>query len=139
MKPPCPEGLRAPSARPQRDRLALPTLLAVAMLAGGCAPDAWSNRKATGFDAWIDRIAVECAPLYAGSQVITANYSPPNYGADDYDQWLDQTSRLYYKKISPQTYLTNIGNFFDAKSVGAAQCAVDKLPAVTEPPPSRLQ
>lgn len=120
----------------KRDAL---TLLTAALLVSGCAPDAWSNRKATGFDAWIDRIAVECAPLYAGPQVITVNYDPPNYAADQYDQWLDQTSRLYYKKISPQTYLTNIGNFLDAPSVKSAQCAVDKLPAVTEPPPSRLQ
>ena len=118
-----------------------PTLaaLAAAVLAGGCAPDAWNNRKATGLNAWIDQIALECAPLYAGPQVITANYSPANYVADAYDQWLDQTSRLDYKKISPQTYLTHIGNFFDPRSVGSAQCAVDKLPAVTEPPPSRLQ
>lgn len=114
-------------------------LLAAAALAAGCAPDAWSNRKATGFDAYLNQIAVECAPLYAGSQVITVNYDPPNYGADDYDQWLDQTSRLYYKKISPQQYLTNIGNFFNPRSVASAQCAVGKLPAVTEPPPSRLQ
>lgn len=114
-------------------------LLMAAVLGSGCAPDAWSNRKATGLDAWIDRIAAECAPLYAGPQVITANYEPPNDAADAYDQWLDQTSRLYYKKISPQTYLVNIGNFFDAASLKSAQCAVDKLPTVTEPPPSRLQ
>lgn len=122
---------------PNREAIAL--LLAAAAMAGGCAPDAWSNRQATGFDAWLDQVAVQCAPLYAGPQVITVNYSPPNYATGLYDQWLDQTSRLYYKKITPQTYLTNIGNFFDPRSVKSAECVVGKLPAVTEPPPSRLQ
>ena len=106
-----------------------------ACLLAGCAPDALHNVKATGFNAYLNQIAAQCAPLYAGSQVITVNYDPPNYGADDYVQWLDQTSRLYYKKISPQQYLTNIGNFFDPRSLGSARCAVDKLPAVTDPPP----
>jgi hypothetical protein len=114
-------------------------LLAAAALASGCAPDAWSNRQATGFNAYLNQIAVECAPLYAGSQVITVNYEPPNYAVGDYDQWIDQTSRLYYKKISPQTYLTNIDNLLGARSLNSAKCAVGKVPAVTEPPPSRLQ
>jgi hypothetical protein len=57
----------------------------------------------------------------------------------DYDQWIDQTLRLYYKKISPQTYLTNIDNLLGKRSLASAQCAVGKVPAVTEPPPSRLQ
>lgn len=114
-------------------------LLLAAALTAGCAPDAWSNRQATGFNAYLDRIAVECAPLYAGSQVITVNYEPPNYAVGDYDQWIDQTSRLYYKKISPQTYLDNIDNLLGKRSLASAQCAVGKVPAVTEPPPSRLQ
>jgi hypothetical protein len=115
------------------------TLLATATLVSGCAPDAWSNVKATGFNAYLNQIAVECAPLYAGPQVITVNYEPPNYATDDYDQWIDQTSRVYYRKISPQTYLTNVDNLLGARSLNSAKCAVSKLPADTEAPPSRLQ
>lgn len=60
--------------------LALP---AAAALVSGCAPDAWSNIMATGFNTYLNQIAVECAALYAGSQVITVNYEPPNYATVD--------------------------------------------------------
>jgi len=104
------------------------------LLLGGCAPDAYSNMKATGFNAFLNQASIDCAPLYAGSQVITANYSPPNYATDLYDQWLDATSRLYYKKTSPQTYLNDINNYFgDARTQASAQCLVSKLP----PPETR--
>jgi len=110
--------------------------LGAAVLAG-CAPDAMQNIKATGFNAFIDQVAVECAPLHAGPQVITVNYSPPNYATDLYDQWFDATSRLYYKKTTPQTYLNDINNFFgDLRTQASAQCVVSKLPPPEQRPTS---
>ncbi len=103
----------------------------------GCAPDAWNNVQATGFNAFLNRIATECAPLHAGQFVVTPNFQDPSYDQDTddiYDQWLDQTSRLYYGRISPQTYITNVGNLFDARSAQSAQCTVTKLPGGGRPP-----
>ena len=106
-----------------------------AALMAGCAPDAMQNIKATGFNAFIDQVAVECAPLHAGPQVISVNYSPPNYATDLYDQWLDATSRLYYKKTTPQSYLNDINNYFgDPRTQASAQCVVSKLPPPEQRP-----
>lgn len=100
-----------------------------AALLAACAPDAWNNRQATGFNAFQNQIATECAPLMVGPMLITANYQAPNYLAGQYDQWLDQTSRLYYKKISPETYAENIGNFFPGeRTAQSTRCVLSKLP-----------
>ena len=108
--------------------------LAASVLAG-CAPDAWQNVKATGFNGFVNQMTVDCAPLVVGSQVITANYEAPNYALDLYDQWFDATSRLYYKKITPQTYLNDIYNYFgDARTQASAQCLVSKLPPPEQRP-----
>ena len=98
-------------------------------LLAGCAPDAMDNLKATGFNGFIDRVSVDCAPLVVGSQVVTANYTAPDYALDLYDQWFDATSRLYYLRITPQAYLSEINNFFgDARTQASASCLVSKLP-----------
>jgi len=129
--------LRRRSRRQDRNKTMKKTALAalVAAFLAGCAPDAWQNVKATGFNAFVDQVAVECAPLHAGPQVITVNYSPPNYATDLYDQWFDATSRLYYKKSTSQTYLNDINNYFgDARTQASAQCVVSKLPPPEQRP-----
>lgn len=108
----------------------------------GCAPDAWTNVKATGFNAWVDRMAVECAPVYAGPLLITRNFRDPAWDQQSYDyfdQWLDQASRAYYKRIPPETFVQNVSNLFGDRSRASAQCMAGKIPAQTEPAPSRLQ
>jgi hypothetical protein len=108
--------------------------LAASLLAG-CAPDAWQNVKATGFNGFVNQVAVDCAPLVVGSQVVTVNYEAPNYALDLYDQWFDATSRLYYKKSTPQKYLDDINNYFgDARTQASAQCLVSKLPPPEQRP-----
>lgn len=108
----------------------------------GCAPDAWTNIGATGFNAWLDQIAVECAPVYAGPLVVTRNFHDPAWDQatyDIFDQWIDQTSRVYYRRISPEKYLMNVSNLFDARSFRSAQCIVTKLPATPPPAPTLLK
>ena len=106
-----------------------------AALTAGCAPEAWQNVKATGFDGFLNQVAVDCAPLVVGSQVITVNYQAPNYAADLYDQWFDATSRLYYQKTTVQAYLNDIYNYFgDARTQASAQCLVSKLPPPEQRP-----
>jgi hypothetical protein len=101
----------------------------------GCAPDQFSNVKATGFNAFVDQAADECAPLQVGPMVITRNYYPPNYAEAQYGVWLDQTSNLYYKRQSPEAYLENIGNLFPGERTAvAARCLVSKLPPPEQRP-----
>ena len=108
--------------------------LAAAVLAG-CAPDALQKIKATGFNGFLNQAAVDCAPLVVGSPVVTVNYTAPDYALDLYDQWFDTTSRLYYKKITPQTYLNDVYNYCgDARTQASAQCLVSKLPPPEQRP-----
>jgi len=101
----------------------------------GCAPDQFSNYKATGFNGFVDMASVECAPLQVGPMVITKNYEPPNYATGQYGVWLDQTSNLYYKRITPEAYIENINNLFPGeRTARATQCLVSKLPPPAERP-----
>ena len=43
--------------------------LAVASL-GGCAPDAWQNYKATGFNDYLNVVQAECQPLWIGDMYL---------------------------------------------------------------------
>ncbi|HRH87690.1 MAG TPA: hypothetical protein PLO41_12635 [Rubrivivax sp.] len=110
--------------------------IALAALAlAGCAPDQFSNYRAKGFDAFVDGAARECAPLQVGPMVITPNYDPPNYATAQYGVWLDQTSNLYYKRITPETYVMNMGNLFPGESTAVAtRCLVSKLPPPEQRP-----
>lgn len=109
--------------------------VAAAVVLAGCAPDQFSNYQATGFNAFVDKAAVECAPLQVGPMVITRNYDPPNYATAQYGVWLDQTSNLYYKRQSPEAYLQNMNNLFPGERTAvASQCLVSKLPPPEQRP-----
>ena len=109
--------------------------LGACALATGCAADQFSNYKATGFNAFVDTASVQCAPLQVGPMVITKNYEPPNYATAQYGVWLDQTSNLYYKRITPEAYIQNINNLFPGeRTARATQCLVSMLPPASERP-----
>ena len=111
------------------------TLLLSAAVLAGCAADQFSNYKATGFNGFVDMASEQCAPLQVGPMVITKNYQAPNYATTQYGVWLDQTSNLYYQRISPQAYIDNINNLFPGeRTERATQCLVSKLPAPSERP-----
>ena len=108
---------------------------ALAVARAGGAADALQNIEAAGFNGVRSRAAGDCAPLVVGSQVVTVNYTAPDYALDLYDQWFDTTSRLYYKKITPQVYLNDVYNYFgDARTQASAQCVVSKLPPPEQRP-----
>lgn len=113
-------------------------LVAVAACSlSGCATDAWTNKEATGFNAFLNQIADVCAPLEVGPMVVTRNYEPPNYAAGQYDNWLDQTSRLYYQRITAEKYVQNISNLGPFPgTIRAAKCVAAQATAAVPPPPS---
>jgi hypothetical protein len=94
----------------------------------GCAPDSVTNRQATGFNAFLNRIAQECNPLQVGpyqmSQMIERNAMD-----DNYIYFLDQTSRVYYGTITQAAYRSSINGFFFGGSTNIAiDCILSKLP-----------
>jgi len=114
-------------------KIAMASLAAV--LTAACAPDQFSNVKATGLNGFIDNVAVVCAPLYVGPMVITPNYQPPNYATAQYGVWLDQVSKLYYKRIEPAVFTENINNLFPGERTAKAnRCLVANLPPPGERP-----
>jgi hypothetical protein len=93
-----------------------------------CAPDAYSNVKATGFNAYLKTIQVQCSPLLLGGQEMSWALQA-GAGDNKYSWFLDQTSRLYYQKISPSGYAESLTAFFGAGYDRAINCIIAKLPA----------
>jgi hypothetical protein len=96
--------------------------------AWGCAPDSMTNRQATGFNAFLNKIEVECNPLQIGnyqmSEMIKYNRMDENY-----IYFMDQTSRVYYGTISQAAYAQSINAFFLGGSTNIAiDCILSKLP-----------
>lgn len=102
-------------------------LLAVAFAAAGCAPDAANNRAATGFNGYVNLVSRLCAPIQLGRYQL-ADPLMGGVGNDSYSYWLDQTSRLYYRRISPAQYRESLTAFFGAGNDGTIDCLVNNLP-----------
>jgi len=102
-------------------------LLAVAFAAAGCAPDAANNRAATGLDGYVNLVSRLCAPIQLGRYQL-ADPLMGGVGNNAYDYWLDQTSRLYYRRITPAQYRESLTAFFGAGNGGTIDCLVNNLP-----------
>ncbi len=71
-----------------------------------CAPDAWVyNKKASGFNDYLDTVTAQCQPLWIGQMQLTKfdASSVPNQGGN-FDILLDLSSRLFYKRITPRPF-----------------------------------
>jgi hypothetical protein len=111
--------------------LLLRSVSAAALLAGlvsACAPDSWSNVQATGFNGFLKTIQVQCSPLLLGGQEMSWALQS-GAGDNNYMYFLDQTSKLYYQKLSPSAYAESLTAFFGAGYDRAINCVIAKLPA----------
>jgi len=102
--------------------------LTLAAFLAGCAPDAVNNRAATGFDGFVNKVSQACAPIQLG-QYQLANPLMGGAGGNSYDYWLDQTSRLYYRRIGAAQYRESLDAFFGAGNDATIDCIVGNLPA----------
>ena len=102
------------------------TVFSVALT--GCAPDAWTNTQATGFNGYLKTIQVQCSPLLLGGQEMSWALQT-GAGDNNYNYFLDQTSKLYYRRISPAGYSESLTAFFGAGYDRAINCVIAKLPA----------
>ena len=102
--------------------------VALIFLVSGCAPDSWSNTKATGFNGYLKTIQVQCSPLLLGGQEMSWALQA-GAGDNNYSYFLDQTSKLYYQKIGPSGYTESLTAFFGAGYDRAINCVIAKLPA----------
>jgi hypothetical protein len=102
--------------------------VALAVPLAGCAPDSWSNAAATGFNGYLKTIQVQCSPLLLGGQEMSWALQT-GAGDNNYNYFLDQTSKLYYQKIGPSGYSESLTAFFGAGYDRAINCIIAKLPA----------
>lgn len=115
----------------------------VAMTLAACAPDSVRNIEAKGFNAYLDSLKTACPNMVIGNNNISQWLRDNgNSGDDDYVYWLDQTSRLYYKRISPAQYRTSVSGALGAgkTDTGAIDCIIRHLPAdrPSSPPGGKL-
>ena len=102
--------------------------VALMLLLCACAPDSVSSYKATGFNGFLKTIQVQCSPLLLGGQDMSWALQT-GAGDNNYNYFLDQTSKLYYQKIGPGGYSESLTAFFGAGYDRAINCIVAKLPA----------
>lgn len=98
-----------------------------------CAPDSIRNRQAVGFNAYLDSLREGCRDLRIGPHDVGDWLrSSGTTNDDDYVYWLDQTSRLYYQRITVAQYRTDVGAALNAGEGDKASldCIIAHLPAV---------
>ncbi len=102
-------------------------LAAAACALAACAPDAANNRAATGLNGYINDVQRACAPVQLGRYQLA---TPLMGGGGDgsYDYWLDQTSKLYYRTITPAQYRESLTAFFGPGNGGTIDCLIGRLP-----------
>jgi hypothetical protein len=105
-------------------------LLACATFAAGCAPDSVRSVQATGFNAYVKQLPTSCKRLQIGSQDLTEQITMNDMGNNDYNYFLDATSKLYYNRMSQDSYRQALVGFFGAGTYNDASfdCIFRTLP-----------
>jgi hypothetical protein len=106
-------------------------LAATSAVLVGCAPDAVTNRYASGFNGYLDQIAALCKPLMVGEYDMTYRIQHQGFNDDNYNYFLDVTSQLYYQRSTPADYRSAINGFFGggATTDRGIDCILAHLPA----------
>ena len=108
-------------------------VLAIACTAG-CAPDAWQNTKASGFNDYLSAVETQCQPLWFGNMELRRfDASDAGPRQSDFASLLDITSRLYYNRITPAQFREAVQSLAmtssDARTNQSIDCMIRTLPA----------
>lgn len=103
-------------------------LCAVAL--GACAPDA--VQPAPGFDAFLDRVQTVCYYQRIGEVTIGDALVSP--GSEWAGYFMDETSRLYFGKISRENWVMAITAFMQGRADDpGVRCVLDLLDRTPRP------
>lgn len=109
------------------------TAIALAAMAAmsACAPDAVRSAQATGFNAYMKQLPSSCKRLQIGTQDLTEQIMMNDMGNNNYNYFVDATSKLYYNRISQASYREALVGFFGPGSGNEAafDCIFRTLPA----------
>ena len=111
-------------------------LLATASLVAvlpACAPDAWQNYKASGFNDYLNVVQAQCQPLWIGDMYLrTFDMSSAGAQQSNFSSLLDNTSRLYYNRITPADFRvavqSQVMTSTDARTNRSIDCMITQLP-----------
>jgi hypothetical protein len=123
----------------QRDSMARSGLIrctvvgVVVLSASACAPDAFQNYKASGFNDYLSTVETRCQPLWIGSMLLQ-RFDADNAGAQQstFSALLDSTSRLYYGRITPAQFRESVQSLVlasnDPRTNRSIDCMIQQLP-----------
>ena len=106
------------------------TAISIALSLGvaGCAPDA--IRPERPYDAFLDRVQVNCGNLLLGPAFINTLLRQQ----DPY--FLDLTSRFFNGRVSEQNFVDALESFYNAPPGSPSiRCILEQMPAPGSPPP----
>lgn len=103
-------------------------------LLAGCAPDAWTNVRATGFNAYLDTVQAECQPLWIGNMYFPRIDASSVPGQESrYTEFLDISSRFYSGRMTPAAFRDAVqsigGTTGDPRTDRSIDCMIAKRPA----------
>ena len=102
----------------------------------GCA----STPAESGYQAFLQKIAVECKPLIIGADDMGQAIVFNGLGAVpvNYNNFLSMTSALYAGTITPDTYRASLDSFVGTGSNNrrSFDCIIGHLPATSAPAPA---
>jgi hypothetical protein len=104
--------------------------MACAALAAGCAPDSVRSTQAVGFNAYLKQLPQSCRPLQIGDQNMGNLLLTDAMGNNEYEYFIDVTSKLYYNRMSQASYRQALVGFFGAGTYNDASfdCIFRTLP-----------
>jgi hypothetical protein len=102
----------------------------IAAATTACAPDTVRSTQATGFNAYIKKLGEVCRPLLIGDADVGEWIRMNSMGVDNYNYFIDVTSKLYYNRLSPAGYRQAVTGFLGAGSSNerSFDCIIGNLP-----------
>jgi hypothetical protein len=111
------------------------TVVGVVVLGtSACAPDAWQNYKASGFNDYLSTVETRCQPLWIGSMLLQ-RFDADDAGEQqsDFSALLDSTSSLYYNRMTPAQFRESVQSLVltstDPRTNRSIDCMIQQLPA----------
>jgi hypothetical protein len=110
-------------------RIAVAATLAATL--AGCAPDAVRSVEATGFNAYMKKLGQVCQPLLIGSADVGEWIRMNDMSVNNYNYFVDVTSKLYYNRLTQDGYRQAVVGFLGPGSSNerSFECIFRNLPA----------
>ncbi|HSD52773.1 MAG TPA: hypothetical protein VLC47_01340 [Burkholderiales bacterium] len=98
--------------------------ICTAVLLAACAPDAW--KPSPGYDAFLNQVQNAC--YYQRIGLVNVGDMLTNPGSTQAGYFIDETSRLYLGKITPDNWTSAVTAFMQGRAGDpGVQCVLEQL------------